>query len=70
MKLHEYGENATPECREGQEKEPRREGGGEGEPRYRSINKNKRVTRLKVRQAQPAYWAQNKQNDKMDHENA
>ena len=32
VKLHEYGENATPGRREGQEKEPRREGGGEGEP--------------------------------------
>ena len=42
VKLHEYGENATPGRREGQEKEPRQEGGGEGEPRYRYINKNKR----------------------------
>jgi hypothetical protein len=32
VKLHEYGENATPGRREGQEKEPRLEGGGEGEP--------------------------------------
>ena len=32
--------------------------------------KTKGITRLKVRQAQPAYWAQNKQNDKMYHENA
>ena len=30
----------------------------------------KGITRLKIRQAQPAYWAQNKQNDKMYHENA
>ena len=33
------GENATPGRREGQENEQGREGGGEGEPRYRSINK-------------------------------
>jgi hypothetical protein len=32
--------------------------------------KPKGITRLKVRQAQPAYWAQNKQNDKMYFENA
>ncbi len=32
-------ENATPERREGQENEPGQEGGGESEPRYRSINK-------------------------------
>jgi hypothetical protein len=46
---------ATPGRREGQENEPGQEGGGEGEPRYRSINK--RITRMKVRPAQPAYWA-------------
>ena len=39
VKLHEYGENVMPVRREGQEKEPRQEGGWEGEPRYRSINK-------------------------------
>jgi hypothetical protein len=32
--------------------------------------KTKEITRLKVRQAQPAYSAQNKQNNKMYHENA
>jgi hypothetical protein len=32
--------------------------------------KTKGITRLKVRQAQPAYWTQNKQNDIMYHENA
>ena len=31
--------------------------------------KTKGITRLKVRQAQPAYWAQNIQNDKMYREN-
>ena len=30
----------------------------------------KGITRFKVRQAQPAYWSQNKQNNKMYHENA
>jgi hypothetical protein len=33
------GEKATPGRREGQDNEPGREGGGEGELRYRSINK-------------------------------
>jgi hypothetical protein len=32
--------------------------------------KTKRITRLKVRQAQPAYWVQNKQINKMYYENA
>ncbi len=31
--------------------------------------KTRGIIRLKVRQAQPAYWVQNKQNDKY-HENA
>ncbi len=33
------GENAMPGHREEQENEPGQEGGGEGEPRFRSINK-------------------------------
>ncbi len=37
VKWHD-AENAMPGCREGQENEPGQEGGGEGEPRYCSIN--------------------------------
>ena len=38
-------------------RELRQEGGWEGEPRYRSVNIKKGITRLKERQARPAYWA-------------
>jgi hypothetical protein len=50
----------------------RRSQGERGEERVNQDTapsiKIKGITRLKVRQAQPAYWAQNKLNDKMYHE--
>jgi hypothetical protein len=52
----------------------RRSQGKRGEGRVNQdtapSTKTKGITRVKVKQAQPAYWAQNKQNDKMYHENA
>jgi hypothetical protein len=52
----------------------RRSQGKRGEGRVNQdtapSTKTKGITRLKVRQAQPAYWVQNKQNNKMYHENA
>jgi hypothetical protein len=59
-----------PGRREGQEKEPRQEGEGRVNHDTAPLTKIKGITRLKVRQAQPTYWVQNKQNDKMHHENA
>jgi hypothetical protein len=43
---------------------------GEGRVNHDTAPSTKWITRMKVRPAQPAYWALIKQNDKIYHEDA